>query len=94
MLLCEEQKMPIIFRGRKVVISDKVANAHYYMCNMPVDDTGVGMYVGFYLKGKENNLDEKLKAISDEELTKIVEDGVKEEFFSILAQQDWDRVTE
>lgn len=94
MLLCDKQKMPIVYKGREVYISDKVANAHYYMCNMPVNDTGVGMYVGFYLKGQEENLDEKLKAISDEDLTKIVEDGVKEEFFSILEQNDWDRVPE
>lgn len=92
MLMCKEQKMPIMFRGREVVISDKAANALYYLCNMPVNDTEVGMHVGFYLKGQEDNLDEKLKAISDEKLTEIVESGIKEEFFNLLSQEHWDAV--
>lgn len=92
MLFCEEQKFPIEFRGRKIIISDKVANAHFYMCNLPVNETKIGMHVGFYLKGQENNLDEKLNAISDEELTKIVEEGIKNEFIDLLGEKSWNSI--
>lgn len=94
MLLCDNQKNPIKFRGREVTISDKAANTHYYLCNLPVTETNVGMYIGFYLKGEEDNLDEKLSTISDEELSKIVEDGIKSEFLDILNAEVWDSIKE
>ena len=92
MLLCETQEMPVKYRGRDVTISDKVANAHYYMCNLPVNDAEVGMHVGIYLNGQEDSIDEKLKEISDEDLTRIVEAGIKEEFLSILDEKTWESI--
>jgi len=92
MLLCEAQKNPIEYKGRNIVISDKAANAHYHMCNMPVNATTVGMYIGFYLKEHENDFDLKLNSLSDKELTEIVENGVKQEFVDLLGETEWERI--
>ena len=92
MLLCREQKNPIVFQGREVRISDKAANAHYHLCNLPVTGSTVGIYVGFALKGDEKNMNEKIKKFSDEQLTKIVEDGVKDEFLNLLDVETWNSI--
>lgn len=94
MLTCKEQQNPIKFRGREIKVSDKVLNAHYFLCNLPIDERVVGMHIGFALKGDEKNLEEKLKTFTDEQLTMIVEDGVKDEFFNLLDEETWNNIAE
>jgi len=92
MFLCEEQERIVTYKDRKARISDKAANAHYYLCNMPVNDTGVGMYIGFELRGHETM--ERINQFTDEELATIVHEGVKMEFLDLLSQEEWDSIPE
>ena len=92
MYLCKEQERIVTYKGRSVEIPTKAANAHYYICNMPVNDTGVGMYIGYALHGDERI--ERINQLTDEELVRIVYDGVKEEFLSLLPLEVWDSIPE
>ena len=80
MFLCKEQQNPIMLCGRKIYITNQAANAHYYFCKMPITETEAEMYICSHLKTDE--IDEsKLKNLSDLDISKVIENGVKEEFF-------------
>jgi len=89
MLLCKEQQNPIAVEGRSITISEKAANAHFYLCDAPADQGTIKMYLEFFLK---ENIETAMSALTDEELTQIVEAGVKREFLDLLDEESWNAI--
>ena len=91
MLLNKEQKNPVIFKSRKITITDKASNGLYKLCKTPITDSTIGMYLSAYSNG---NIEKALRELSDEDISKIVEEGAKGEYTLLCGKEEWDKVPE
>jgi len=91
MLLCKEQKSVINVEGRDIRVSDKAANAYFYLLDAPIEANTVKMYLEFFLK---SDMQHALIQFSDKELTQIVENGVKREVLDLFDVKTWDEIQE
>lgn len=85
------QKNPIIVQGRAIYLSKKAMEVFHYMLLFPLMKNTVELYLEMYYD--EDDISDSVKNATDEELTKIVEDGVKDEFVSAFNEDKWDNFT-
>ena len=90
MLLNKQQENPVRFEGRNIDISDKVCNGLYMLCETPVTESTIGMYVSVYTDGDKK----KKLSLTDKEIAKIVEEGVKVEYTLLCGDEAWDKIPE
>ena len=94
MRVCKEQKNPVDFYGRKITLSEQALNAIYEYCTTPVTDSTIGMYVSVHYVGTDKgklSLDELASMLTDEEIAKITEDGIKDEVVSTAGEEFWNK---
>lgn len=95
MLNCKEQKNPVEFYGRKITLSEQALNAIYEYCSTPVTSSTIGMYVFTKFVGTPTarlSEQEIVNTLTDEQITKITEDGIKEEILeSSGGEEFWNR---
>ena len=89
MLLCPSQKNPIKYHGKEIHVSDKALNAHYQLCGLPVDSGSIEVYVSI-LCGKSG--DEAASCMTEEEITKVTERGIRDEANSSAGEDFWESV--
>jgi len=90
MFLCNKQQNPITFEGKEIHITEKAANGHFVLCDLPITADTVRMYLGTF---RDDRTSEEIAAEkSAEELSKIVEDGVKDEFVHLCHEAEWNAV--
>lgn len=92
MLNCKEQKNPVEFYGRKITLSEQALNAIYEYCSTPVTSSTIGMYVFAKFVGTPTaklSEQEIVDSLTDEQITKITEDGIKEEILESSAGEEF-----
>lgn len=95
MLICEEQKNPVEFYGKNIFLSDKTLNAHWNFCTTPVDHVTIGAYLGSHFIDTEfrgKNEQELAGMLSENEICKIVEQGIKDEIIDSVGEDYWNSI--
>ena len=86
MYICAEQKSTAFFEGREIKISERAANAHYRMCNMPITNIEVDVYLNVTLQEDVA----KLPRFTDEFLSWLIEVNVMDELESLNLEWIWE----
>jgi len=89
MYLNTEQKNPVLFRDREIIITEKASNGLYKLCKTPITESTIGMYLSVYAGGK---IKKALKTLSNEEISQIVEEGVKAEYTLLCGEDEWNHI--
>ena len=66
----------------------------YNYCATPVNDDTIGMYVSFkFMNTDKASFDEQalVDTLTDEEIAKITEDGIKEEVVGTMGEEYWNQ---
>lgn len=87
MLVCKDQKNTFNIEGKVFCISDKIANAYFYMCDMPLTEEAVKMYIEFFLR-------DEIAFCSNQDMRNAVEKGVKREFLDLFTEDEWSVIEE
>lgn len=89
MVLNPTQENPVLFEGRKIRITDKASNALYKLCKTPITASTISMYLNAYSDGK---MKKALKKLSDEDITRIVEEHAKAEYTLLCGEEEWNNI--
>lgn len=89
MLLNNAQENPVLYENRPITISHKAANGIYKLCKTPITASTIGMYVSAYSGG---NVKKALKKLSNDDISKIVDDYAKAEYTLLCGEEEWDNV--
>ena len=88
MLICKEQQNPIIYENTEIRITDRAANAMYILTNLPLTSVDISVYLGYKLGDKKNDF----RNLTAKELSKLIEDCVKEEFLNLCSEEMWNEI--
>lgn len=96
MLLCKEQKREIIIEGKKIPITDKLANIHYKLFASPITEAELMMYLRVENDGKPAQ--ELIKRCTSKDISGILENSLKRDinhyFSDEEGQKIWDSTPE